>query len=390
MHAPERKSLIRFVSLFVVLNTIFLLIISVMYYYYQKKIFLEVRHNSMMYYAGNIQNHIYLVKNLTELHDNLSKDPRFEIAFLTKQHKILYTSVPHLAIPVKTGFIEYQNHFFYIDTIELEHFKKIHYIVIRAKTIDTELKQIRKSISIFLIFSIIFLSIVIYLLSKLFLHPLRDTIAKLDQFIRDTTHELNTPLSIITMSIEQLDKASLDSKQQKQLNRISVASRTISNLYNDLTFLMMYEQNKNHDIAIDLLLLIEERLDYFRPLANAKKITIHTQLEPFTLIIDREKMVRIIDNLLSNAIKYNKLSGAIEISLSPQFLCISDTGIGIPDDKLDEIFNRYARFDETNGGFGIGLNLIQMICQEYHFGIKVDSKIAKGTKFTIVWKPNSY
>jgi two-component system OmpR family sensor kinase len=389
LHGPERKSLIRFVSLFVVLNTIFLLIISTMYYYYQKNIFLEARHNSMMYYSGNLLHHIYSSKNLTELKSHLSKDPRFDIGFLTKNHEILYTSAPNLVIPLGTDFFEYQNHFFYIDTVELEHLKEIHYIVIRARTIETELEQTRKSIYLFLLFSIVFLSIVIYALSKLFLHPLRDTIAKLDRFIRDTTHELNTPLSVITMSIEQLNKEHLDAKQLKQINRIHVASRTISNLYNDLTFLMMYEQNQNHNIAIDMPLLVEERLEYFRPLADAKRITVHAHLEPSTLIMDRDKMIRIIDNLLSNAIKYNKPSGAIDISLTAKFLRISDTGIGISGDKLDEIFNRYTRFDEANGGFGIGLNLIQMICQEYRFAIAVDSEIAKGTAFTITWESAS-
>lgn len=339
----------------------------------------------MMYYSGNLQHHIYSSKNLTELKSHLSKDPRFDIGFLTKTHKILYTSAPNLAIPVGNDFFEYQNHYFYIDTVELEHLKEIHYIVIRAKTIEAELEQTRKSIYLFLIFSILFLSIVIYALSKLFLHPLRDTIAKLDRFIRDTTHELNTPLSVITMSIEQLNKEHLDAKQLKQINRISVASRTISNLYNDLTFLMMYEQNQNHNIPVDMPLLVEERLEYFRPLADAKKITMQSDLEPCIVVVDRDKMIRIIDNLLSNAIKYNKPSGKIEISLAPKFLRISDTGIGIPDDKLNEIFNRYTRFDEANGGFGIGLNLIQMICQEYGFTIGVDSEIAKGTAFTITF-----
>jgi len=385
LHGPERKSLIRFVSLFVVLNTIFLLIISTMYYVYQKNIFLEARHNSMMYYAGNIQNHIYSAKNLTELHQHMSKDPRFDVGFLSYEQKVLYTSAPDLKIPFVTGFFEYQDHYFYIDRIELEHFKKIHYIAIRAKTIDEELKRTRTSIYLFLVFSIFFLSIVIYALSKLFLHPLRDTIAKLDRFIRDTTHELNTPLSVITMSIEQMEKADLDPKQLKQIGRITVASRTISNLYNDLTFLMMYEKNKNNDITVDLPHLIDERLEYFRPLAEAKKITLYTDLAPSALLIDRDKMIRIIDNLLSNAIKYNKLSGSIRVVLTERSLSVSDTGIGIPEEKLGEIFNRYTRFDEANGGFGIGLNIIQMISQEYGLKIEVESQLSQGTTFTIRW-----
>lgn len=361
-----------------------------MYYVYQKNIFSEVRHNSMLYYAGNIQHHIYSAKNMTELKARLSRDPRFEVAFLTHDQKAVFLSSPALSFPFHQGFIEYRHHYFYTDSIELKYLKNIRYIVIQANTIDAELARTRKSIYLFLAFSIVFLSLVIYALSKLFLHPLRDAIAQLDRFIRDTTHELNTPLSVITMSIEQLNKEDLDSKQIKQINRITVASRTISNLYHDLTFLMMYEQNQNHDVANHLKTLIEERLEYFRPLAEAKKITIHSELNESTLVMDREKIIRIIDNLLSNAIKYNKPSGDITLTLTGNTLSVADTGIGIPKEKIHQIFDRYTRFDEANGGFGIGLNIIQMICQEYGLTVDVESEISKGTKFNINWGKSSH
>lgn len=361
-----------------------------MYYYYQKNIFLELRGKSMMYYTENIQHHIYTVKNSTELSQHLSKDPRFSIAFLTEQKKIFYASKADFKFPFHEGLFEYKNYYFFIDTIALEHLKKIHYIVIRANTIDKELEQTRQSIYLFLIFSILFLSAVIYILSKLFLHPLRDAIRKLDQFIRDTTHELNTPLSVITMSIEQLDRRTLDASHLKHINRIDVASRTISHLYNDLAFLIMYEQTTKHNFTIDLLPLLEERIEYFHPIADAKKISIHLDLHPSNLVIDREKMIRIIDNLLSNAIKYNKPAGDIYITLTQNSLSVRDTGIGIESDKINQIFNRYARFDEANGGFGIGLNIIQMICKEYKFEIQVESEITQGTMFTISWNKSSH
>jgi two-component system OmpR family sensor kinase len=382
---PERKALLRFVSLFIALNTIFLLIISVIYYSYQKNIFTEIRHDSMVYYTGTQKEHIFNAKNITELHRYLSRDPRFKIALLTKDKKIAFASIPHLKFPIKEGFFEDDHYFYYIDIIEVEHLKQIHYIVVRANTIDKQLEQTRKSIYMFLIFSILFLSAVIYALSKLFLQPLRDAIAKLDQFIRDTTHELNTPLSVITMSIEQLDKSSLETRYLKHINRIDVASRTISNLYNDLAFLMVHEQGKKNDSDIELEILFEERIEYFRPLAQAKKITMHTNLAASFILADREKMIRIIDNLLSNAIKYNKPMGDIYITLTKNSLIIQDTGIGIERDKLEQIFNRYMRFDNANGGFGIGLNIIQIICQEYSFKITVDSELSMGTTFTITW-----
>jgi len=347
---------------------------------------MELRHDSMIYHIRAVQEHIFKAKNLSELYQHLSRDPRFDIFFLNQQKKVLYSSATNVNFPFYRGFFEYQAHYYYSDVVELEHLKQIHYIVIRTNTIEAQLEQTRKSIYIFLIFSILFLSAVIYALSKLFLYPLRDAINKLDQFIRDTTHELNTPLSVINMSIEQLDKGSLSFIHLKHIQRISIASRTISNLYNDLAFLVMYEQTKNYSQTIDLIPLIEERMEYFRPLAEAKKITLHPNLQPCILIIDREKIIRIIDNLLSNAIKYNKPLGDIYITMNTTSLIIQDTGIGIPNEKINQIFNRYARFDEANGGFGIGLNIIQMICKEYDFEIHVESEIAKGTTFTIFWK----
>lgn len=361
-----------------------------MYYSYQENIFIDLKHNAMMYYTGALQDHIFDASSIAELHQHLSRDPRFDIAFLSHDKKILYSSAPHLAFPFHEGFFEYQHYYYYVDIIELEHLKTIHYIVIRAHSIEAQLEQTRQSIYLFLLFSIFFLSVVIYALSKLFLHPLRDAIAKLDQFIRDTTHELNTPLSVITMSIEQLDKKALAPNHKKHIERISVAARTISNLYNDLAFLIMYEQTKANNTEVKILALTEERIEYFRPLAEAKKITMHSTLQPCNLTVDREKIARIIDNLLSNAIKYNKPLGDIYIELSDTSLSIRDTGVGIASADIEEIFNRYTRFDDANGGFGIGLNIIQMICKEYGFLINVESKVAQGTTFTVTWNKNSH
>lgn len=390
MHSPEKKSLIRFVSLFVVLNTVFLLIISTMYYYYQRNMYIELRRDSMAYYAGTIQDHIFDAKSMDELQEHLSRDPRFEIAFLTQKKKVLYASASDVVFPFHLGFFEYDKHYFFTDTIELKHLKKIHYLLIRANSIEPQLEQTRNSIYLFLIFSILFLSIVIYLLGKLFLHPVRDAIHKLDRFIRDTTHELNTPLSVITMSVEQLNQEELLPKQRKHVERISVASKTISNLYNDLTFLLMHDQIKQHNVDLDLKALLQERIEYFTPIAEAKKITIRSDLEAAAFRIDREHMIRLIDNLLSNAIKYNKPSGEITISLNPKSLKIGDTGIGIPKEVIDHIFQRYTRFDEANGGFGIGLNIVQMIVQKYQMKIDVRSNAGVGSEFKISWDKSSH
>jgi len=386
----ERSSLIQFVALFVVSNTLFLLTLSVLYYYYQKNIYFEVRQNSMLYYAGKVYDAIYSSATLDEMKQRILKDPRFDIAVFDDKKRIVYASAAGFGVPFKEGIFEYKEHLYEIESIEMQSLHHLRYIVIRADSIDAELAQTRKSIYIVLFFSIIFMTLMIYSLSKLFLRPMREYIGKLDRFIRDTTHELNTPLSIITMSVERLREESLDVRGLKHAERITVALRTISHLYDDLTFLTLYKKTAPAEHPLELSSLVEERIHYFRPLADAKKIRFEREIHSASVNANREKMIRIIDNLLSNAIKYNKRSGTISVVLKERTLSVSDTGIGIPEDKLDDIFIRYSRFDDANGGFGIGLNIVRMIAQEYGFSISVDSRLNEGTTFSILLDGTSH
>ncbi|MFY9141309.1 sensor histidine kinase [Sulfuricurvum sp.] len=231
------------------------------------------------------------------------------------------------------------------------------------------------------------LGIIGFALSRMFLRPMNEAIALLDDFIKDTTHELNTPVSAILTNIEALQEGELSPSVEKKLKRIEIASRTISTLYDDLTYLIL-----NHDLAVrninlDLSTLIHERIDYFRHRIDQKKINLITHIDPqITLVIDATKATRLVDNLLSNAIKYNKMGGEITITLRHGSLCIDDNGIGIPEAMIDRVFERYTRADKSVGGFGIGLNIVAMIAREYDLKITIESEEKKGTKICIRWE----
>jgi len=224
-------------------------------------------------------------------------------------------------------------------------------------------------------------------LSRLLLHPMNEAIALLDDFIKDTTHELNTPVSAILTNIESLEKSDLPEMVQKKLRRIEIASRTISTLYDDLTYLIL-----NHDLAINnselnMSDLLHERIEYFRHRIEQKKIDLDLRITPDIIItIDQTKAIRLIDNLLSNAIKYNRMGGKITMTLENEGLCIEDNGIGIPRDMIERIFERYTRADKSVGGFGIGLHIVAMIAKSYHFTISIESEEKKGTKICMRWK----
>lgn len=230
------------------------------------------------------------------------------------------------------------------------------------------------------------LALIGFTLSRMFLRPMNDAIALLDDFIKDTTHELNTPLTAILTNVEALKNAELPPQTAKKLHRIEIASRTISTLYDDLTYLVL-----NHDLAVqnvdlDLSILVHERIDYFRDRIEQKKLSLTLAIDPgVMLFIDPGKAARLIDNLLSNAIKYTRIGGAVTVILHDGILCIEDDGIGIPEAMRERIFERYMRADKSVGGFGIGLHIVAMIAREYALQVGVESEENVGTTICVRW-----
>lgn len=222
-------------------------------------------------------------------------------------------------------------------------------------------------------------------LAKLFLKPMRDSIVLLDRFIKDTTHELNTPLSAILANIEMMDRDVMVEKNKIKLTRINIAAKTVSVLYQDLTYLTLEQEKENHDEEIEIKDLIHDRAEYFMILAESKQLECSLDLDDATIIIDRRKFTRVIDNLISNAIKYNKRNGTVGIILREGMLVIWDTGIGINEGKIPYMFDRYMRFNQSQGGFGLGLSIVKNILDEYYISINVESTENKGTRMILKW-----
>jgi two-component system OmpR family sensor kinase len=232
-------------------------------------------------------------------------------------------------------------------------------------------------------FALIILAVFGLFFVNLFLRPMRNSMMLLDDFIKDTTHELNTPISAILANVEMMDKDIMVEKNKKKLARINIAAKTVSHLYQDLTYLTLDHNRKTKDEWIDLKQLIEDRVEYFSILAGAKKVNFELDVNYSTIFIDAVKIARVLDNLISNAIKYNKRGGVISITLRKSYFIIQDSGIGIETEKVSDIFERYTRFNSSEGGFGIGLNIVKSIIEEYHLEIDVESIIGEGTKIRV-------
>lgn len=212
------------------------------------------------------------------------------------------------------------------------------------------------------------IGIVAFFLVRLALRPLQKQIQLLNDFLKDSTHEINTPLSVIMMSIERFNQDELGAKNKKLLHNILMASRTMTHLYDDLIYLNFPSAIPNNATEFDLAQLISERLEYFAPHIAQKQLQLMTQLQPMRLNANPHKIAKLLDNLLSNAIKYNEQGGILSLELSGRTCSICNSGAI---DTKAHIFERYTRANKDQGGFGIGLALAKQICNEYHIAISV-------------------
>jgi len=183
-----------------------------------------------------------------------------------------------------------------------------------------------------------------------------------------------------------IDKSSLDEKLAKKIKRIDIGARTVSNLYQDLTYLTLSHKIISNDEDVSLKEIIQERVEYFSLFSDSKKLKVSfTCKEDKLLHIDRKKITKLIDNLFSNAIKYNKINGSIDIVLQAQYLEVKDSGRGIKKEKIEDMFKRYARADTSVGGFGIGLSIVGMIADEYSLHVSITSEEKEWTKVRVSW-----
>ena len=259
-------------------------------------------------------------------------------------------------------------------------------IALSGKDIAGELNllRIRTALNLFIILAI--LMIIAFYLSKTALAPLHAKITALNRFIKDSTHEINTPLSVILMSIETADKKSLSQRNLKRINNIETAAKTLSHIYEDLTYLSFGASRAAPKEELNFKEIISERLEFFAPFFAKRALDLRLNLKDALINANTYELKRAVDNLLSNAVKYTNSGGYVTVSLSKDELKISNSGEGLSKEQQDKIFERYTRFNEGQGGFGIGLNLVKRACENNAIVVTCESEPGKETTFTLRWR----
>ncbi len=304
-----------------------------------------------------------------------------------ERFKPIFTLLQHEPTAFTPGYHKEGNYRYYIVELPKNIYFGAKYLVVSKNFDPWHIYRMTLLIGIGILLILLLFS---YLVLKNFSAPFEKINQALDNFIKDSMHEINTPLSIINVNI---DLFSRKVGQNKHLSRIKAAAKTLGNIYNDMDYLIKKDRIEYTKEPIDLGSFLKERIDYFQEIANLRnielidKISIHP-----TITINKTKLQRIIDNTLSNAIKYSKENSKVKIYLKEHkdkvILAVKDYGIGI--ENPQKIFDRYYREDMDKGGFGIGLNIVKNILDEENIGLKITSKPGIGTTFIYIFTKSKH
>ena len=382
----ETRTIIGFSLIYSILVLVILGVITFLYYQFKKDLMLQDVRQALQNYS-NTQ-----IANLKELHINIDKsdiyprDERFNSAIYDSSKKKIFSTL--LMGDVKLDEVIYlKDGYIHLIKEPESYYLGSKYVIVEIEDDNVWFANIKYKMLFWFLFSFILLLFVGYFIAKLFLKPMRESIQMLDRFIKDTTHELNTPIAAILSNIQMINKDNIDEKLAKKINRIEIGAKTISNIYEDLTFVSLNNQIISNNEKLNFSQILNQRVDFFKSIANSKQIEFILDIKENVFIVcDIKKLSKLIDNILSNAIKYNKFQGFIKVTLKDKILIIEDSGKGMSKDNLANLFTRYKRFDKSVGGFGIGLNIVSLIAKEYDLKIDVISKIDVGTRIKIRWQ----
>ena len=377
----ERRTLLQFLALYLSSSFILFAVIAYLFYQNESQAFYEKTRNVMQINASTLSAkiiHAHMGDKPFSL-ENVVTNYTGKIGFYDKQNQPIVSSIKGKIDFSKTLYSN-QEKMILVDRSSFGHLG-VHSIVIEKEGVAKYIRKLQQEILIYLLLIYLFLTLVGYFLAKLFIKPIQLKRVQLDNFIKDSTHELNTPITALMLSAN-----SPNLQSPKNLERIKLSAKRVSEIYKDLTYLMLDEAKPLLVKEICLNDIVKEELGYLSLLAEKKRVEIRVEeSHQIYFKIDEESFRRLVHNLVNNAIKYNKPKGSIEIIFKQNALIIKDTGIGIPLKDQSAIYERFYRASDQVGGFGLGLNIVHKVCEAYKIEISFQSKENEGTTFSLLF-----
>jgi signal transduction histidine kinase len=217
-----------------------------------------------------------------------------------------------------------------------------------------------------------------------------------NEFIQSLSHELRTPLAVARGYVELLhagDLGELDSEQQNAASIVVRRLRMLSDLVEDITFILAAEARPLVQEPVALDELTRASVMDFRMTTDQAGLTLNAEIasDVSRVLGETVYLRRVLDNLLQNAVKFTPSGNTITVRVWQKddkvILQVSDTGIGIPADQLDSIFERFYQVNGSTrrryGGVGLGLALVKQVVENLGGDVSVESEVNKGSTFTV-------
>ncbi len=215
------------------------------------------------------------------------------------------------------------------------------------------------------------------------------------EFTANVSHELKTPLQGIIGSAELLENGLVKQEDVPRfIGHIRSEAQRLVTLIGDIIRLSQLDEGEPMPAEpVELLALAREAAESLQSAAAARNVTITVEGEPVALTGVRRLLYEIVFNLCDNAIKYNTDGGRVQVTVTKEnetaAVTVRDTGIGIPPDQQDRVFERFYRVDKSHskasGGTGLGLSIVKHAVQYHHGTIHLQSEVGKGTEIRVTF-----
>ncbi|MEA1983433.1 MAG: HAMP domain-containing sensor histidine kinase [Campylobacterota bacterium] len=349
----ERKAFWKFFSIY--FGSVALLILASGFFYFgeQEKLMIKKEHFSMIEFTRQLKMKM--------------KPQNKHISYKKLDREILNFNMNNFTIE-EDKFLKYMP-FNWEGGYILVTKDKIHY---HEKLFSIKLSIIAVQVVLLGLFGVLS-----YLLAIRALRPMQNAIMKLDNFSKDLIHDLNTPITSMFLNIKLLESTK-GVQDSKALKRIKQSLEDIGELHANLTVLLQEEtmlvQKENIFDIVSEVVFTHRKL-----YKNLQFISIESEVYA---TINRDAFKQIMTNIISNASKYNVEEGYVKIFMKDGILKIEDGGIGI--ENPHQIFER--SYKEHKSGYGIGLDIVQRLCDSMSIEISADSKVGEGTTISLVFK----
>ncbi|MEO0233596.1 MAG: HAMP domain-containing sensor histidine kinase [candidate division WOR-3 bacterium] len=219
--------------------------------------------------------------------------------------------------------------------------------------------------------------------------------------IENISHELKTPLTKIKGYLEYMYSEKMGELQPAQKDALTVVIKNVNSILNQIDKIIKYAKSEYINLEreiFDLRKVLKDIVDTYIPISNEKniKIVLDTSNLETPIYADKNALVEALDNIINNALKFTQKDGNITITGYEKMdnnnlyavIRVEDTGIGIPADKIDKIFDRFYQVEQTSSkkypGMGLGLAIVKTIINAHNGTIDVSSVVGKGTNVKIV------